>query len=170
MLPPGLSVPIFIVQHMPPVFTKSLATHLASVSKVPVVEASNGEIAKPGHVYIAPGGKQMKFVKKGVAIEVVVTDDPPLGACKPSVDYLLNAAGEITGGNTLALILTGMGSDGLAGCRKLAAKGAHVIAQSGETCVVYGMPRQIVDNGLATEIIPLHGIASRVVEILKGKR
>ena len=168
MLPLGLPVPIFIVQHMPPVFTKSMANHLASISKVPVFEATHGEIAKPGHVYIAPGGKQMKMVKKGVAFEIVVNDDAALGSCKPSVDYLLNAAAEVTGSNTLALILTGMGSDGLAGCRKLGAMGAHVLAQSGETCVVYGMPRQIVDNGLANEIIPLQGIASRLVELLKG--
>lgn len=170
ILPLGLSVPIFIVQHMPPVFTKSMASHLASISKVPVVEAAHGEIAKPGHVYIAPGGKQMKMVKKGVAFEIVVNDDAALGSCKPSVDYLLNAAAEVTGSNTLALILTGMGSDGLEGCRRLGAMGAHVLAQSGETCVVYGMPRQIVDNGLANEIIPLQGIASRLVELLQGIR
>jgi two-component system chemotaxis response regulator CheB len=170
LLPVGLPVPIFIVQHMPPVFTKSMANHLASISKVPVGEATHGEVAKPGHVYIAPGGKQMKLVRKGVVFEIVVNDDPALGACKPSVDYLLNSAAEVTGGSTLTLILTGMGSDGLAGCRKLGAMGAHVLAQSGETCVVYGMPRQIVDNGLANEIIPLNGIAARLVELLKGKR
>lgn len=170
MLPPGLPVPIFIVQHMPPVFTKSMANHLGSISKVPVVEATHGEIAKPGHVYIAPGGKQMKMARKGVSFEIIVNDDPALGACKPSVDYMLNTAAEVTGGSTLAMILTGMGSDGLAGCRRLSALGAHVLAQSGETCVVYGMPRQIVDNGLANEIIPLQGIASRLVELLKGIR
>ena len=168
MLPLGLPVPIFIVQHMPPVFTKSMANHLASISKVPVAEAAHGEVAKPGHVYIAPGGKQMKMVRKGRTLEIVVNDDPALGVCKPSVDYLLNAAAEVTGSNTLSLIMTGMGSDGLAGCRKLGAIGGHVLAQSGETCVVYGMPRQIVDNGLANEIIPLQGIASRVVELLNG--
>lgn len=169
-LPKTFPVPIFIVQHMPPVFTKSMANHLASISKVPVVEASNGEVAKPGHVYVAPGGKQMKVVRKGVTLEIVVNNDPPVGACKPSVDYMLNTAAEVSGANTLTLILTGMGSDGLAGCRKLRAMGAHVLAQSEETCVVYGMPRQIVDNGLANEILPLNGIAPRLVEILKGSR
>jgi two-component system chemotaxis response regulator CheB len=167
-LPRGLPVPIFIVQHMPPVFTKSMAFHLSQSTPFPVVEAVDGTFAQPGTVYIAPGGRQMKVSKVNGKFEISITDDPPVNSCKPSVDYLFDSVALECQGNALAMILTGMGNDGLAGCTKLHSKGAHIIAQSAETCVVYGMPRQIVEKNLADEIVPLPDIAQRLCQLLKG--
>lgn len=165
-LPSNIPVPIFIVQHMPPIFTKSLAEHLDRTSSISVCEATHGEIAVEGKVYIAPGGKQMKIEKEPTGLRVIITDDPPIGSCKPSVDYLFNSIESQIGGNAIGIILTGMGNDGLEGCRRLAKHGTHIIAQSAETCVVYGMPRQVVENNLATEILPLNDIASRLSQLL----
>lgn len=167
-LPRGLPIPIFVVQHMPPVFTKSMAIHLAQSTPFPVVEATNGCIAQPGTVYVAPGGRQMRISKTNGKFEISITDDPAVNSCKPSVDYLFESIAEECSGSVLAMILTGMGNDGLAGCTKLSAVGAHIIAQSAETCVVYGMPRQIVENNLADEIVPLPDIANRLCQLLKG--
>ncbi|MCU0710684.1 MAG: chemotaxis-specific protein-glutamate methyltransferase CheB [Pirellula sp.] len=167
-LPRGLPVPIFIVQHMPPVFTKSMAFHLSQSTSFPVIEATDGTLAQPGSVYVAPGGRQMKIAKINNRLEISVTDDPAVNSCKPSVDYLFDSVASECQGNVLAMILTGMGNDGLAGCKKLHAQGAHIIAQSAETCVVYGMPRQIVEKNLADEIVPLPEIAQRLCQLLKG--
>jgi two-component system, chemotaxis family, protein-glutamate methylesterase/glutaminase len=168
-LPEDLAVPVFIVQHMPPLFTKSLADHLHQISKLPVAEASQGMKIAPGRVYIAPGGKQMKLHRSCGECEIVISDDPPVSGCKPSVDYLLDSVASVYGASALTLILTGMGDDGLRGCRKLFQLGATVLAQSAETCVVYGMPRHIVENKLADEVLPLDGIAARLNELLKAK-
>ena len=166
-LPVDLGVPIFIVQHMPPVFTKSLAEHLSYATKLNVSEAVDGEFAKANHIYIAPGGKQMKVERNLTNIQIRVTDDPPVGACKPSVDYLFESIGYCYGRNTLAIIMTGMGSDGLAGCKMLHARGAHILAQDEASCVVYGMPRQIAENGLAHEILALDMVAARITQLVK---
>jgi two-component system, chemotaxis family, protein-glutamate methylesterase/glutaminase len=162
-----LPVPIFIVQHMPPLFTKSLADHLSSGGRIKATEGVNGEMAEPGRIYIAPGGKQMKVERKGTQFQIVITDDPPIGACKPSVDYLFQSVDQCVGKDCLAVIMTGMGNDGLAGCKKLFASGAHILAQSADTCVVYGMPRQIAENNLAHEILPLEMIASRIQQLVR---
>ena len=165
-LPGNLPVPIFIVQHMPPVFTKSLADHLNGSGKIRVSEAVDGEIAANGKVYIAPGGKQMRIEKQLLGLQIRVTNDPPIGACKPSVDYLFNSVEGSVGGEALAIILTGMGSDGLAGCKKLHLRGARIIAQDADSCVVYGMPRQIIENNLAHEVLPLNSVAARITQLL----
>ncbi len=165
-LPASLPVPIFVVQHMPALFTKSLADHLNAASGLTVVEASHDTIATAGHVYVAPGGKQMKIERKAASLMIAINDDPPIAACKPSVDYLFSSIYSCCGGKTIATILTGMGSDGLEGCRMLRRAGAHIVAQSAESCVVYGMPRQIIDNGLYTEILPLELIAGRYIQML----
>jgi len=161
-----LPVPIFIVQHMPPVFTKSLADHLNRSGKIRVSEAIDGEIAANGQIYVAPGGKHMRVERRANGFQIQVTNDPPIGACKPSVDYLFNSVERSVGGEALAIILTGMGSDGLAGCKKLHAAGARIIAQDAESCVVYGMPRQIAENNLAHEVLSLNSIGARVTQLL----
>ncbi len=165
-LPSDLPIPIFIVQHMPPVFTKSLADHLNRIGKIRVSEAVDGELAVNGKVYLAPGGKQMRVEKQILGFQIRVTNDPPIGACKPSVDYLFNSIESCVGGDALAIILTGMGSDGLAGCKKLHARGARIIAQDADSCVVYGMPRQIVENNLAHDVLPLNSVAARITQLL----
>jgi two-component system, chemotaxis family, protein-glutamate methylesterase/glutaminase len=165
-LPGDLPVPIFIVQHMPPVFTKSLADHLNRGGKIRVAEAVDGEVAINGKVYIAPGGKHMKVEKTTLGFKIRITNDAPIGSCKPSVDYLFNSVHDCVGGEALAIILTGMGSDGLAGCKRLHTSGARILAQDADSCVVYGMPRQIAENNLAHEVLPLNAIASRITQVL----
>ncbi len=164
-LPKNIRVPIFVVQHMPPIFTKSLADHLNNQSQIEVCEASDMQLAKPGVAYIAPGGRQMKVHRTVSGMIIRVTDDPAEGACKPSVDFLFRSIADVYGGKALAVILTGMGQDGLAGTRLLSSKGACVIAQDQATSTVYGMPRQIVDNQLATDILPLSDIGPKIRDI-----
>lgn len=168
-LPSNFHLPIFIVQHMPPIFTKSLADHLNAQCKLKVCEATDMQAVEKGCIYIAPGGKQMRVQRLGLSATIRVTDDPAEGACKPSVDYLFRSVAEGYGGAAIGVILTGMGQDGLAGCRLLAAKGCRIIAQNQATSTVYGMPRQIVENQLAHDILPLDQIAPKINEIALTK-
>jgi len=155
--------PVVIVQHMPPVFTKSLADNLNKYAKLTVKEAEDGELLKNGTAYIAPGGRHMVVRKTGGGITVGLNDNPPENSCRPSVDVLFRAiASQVPSGKTLSLILTGMGADGFKGVQTLKRRGAYCIAQDEATCVVYGMPRAIVENGLADEILPLSEIARRI--------
>ncbi|MBU1453697.1 MAG: chemotaxis response regulator protein-glutamate methylesterase [Proteobacteria bacterium] len=169
MLPGDIGVPILIVQHMPPVFTKSLATSLDNKCALKVKEAEDREVIKKNTVYIAPGGKQMKLVASadGQNRQIKITDDPPENSCKPSVDYLFRSIGDYYVGRTTAVIMTGMGSDGTKGLNILSQKGARIIAQNEETCVVYGMPKAPIETGLADVIAPLNKIAE---EIMKSVR
>lgn len=165
-LPASFPTPIVIVQHMPPVFTKSLAEDLNRNCRLTVKEAVDGEPLVAGVAYIAPGGRQMKLAGKAVASSIVITDDPPERSCRPSVDYLFRSVAETYAGQTLAVILTGMGDDGTAGCRVLKRHGAQVAAQDQASCVVYGMPRQVVEAGLADVVCPLaemHDVILRAV-------
>ena len=165
-LPANFPVPIVMVQHMPPVFTKTLADELDRHSRVKVVEATHGQVIQPGTVYIAPGGKQMKLVRQGLTTSIVITDDPPQKNCKPSVDYLLRSVAEIYGGDSLTAILTGMGDDGAEGCQLLKKRGGAVMAQNEASCVVYGMPRQVVENGLADCVLPLDKIPEQLAKLV----
>jgi two-component system, chemotaxis family, protein-glutamate methylesterase/glutaminase len=163
-LPADLPTPIVIVQHMPPIFTKSMADDLDRMCKLRVREAAGGERLTAGHVYIAPGGRQMKVVRGGYGSELCVTDEPPEKNCRPSVDYLFRSLAHLYGDKVLAIILTGMGDDGALGCKLLKRNGATIIAQNEATCVVYGMPRQIVDLGLADAVLSLDGMHSLIVD------
>jgi len=142
-LPGNLGVPVLIVQHMPPVFTKSLAASLDKKCQLTVKEAENGENILPNFVYIAPGGKQMKLVAgtDGQHRRIKITDDPPENSCKPSVDYLFRSVGDYYVGRTTAVIMTGMGSDGTKGLGILKDKAAYIIGQDESSCIVYGMPK-----------------------------
>jgi two-component system, chemotaxis family, protein-glutamate methylesterase/glutaminase len=165
-LPASFPTPIVIVQHMPPVFTKSLADDLNRNCQLTVKEAVDGEPLVAGVVYIAPGGRQMKLAGSAAAPSVVVTDDPPERSCRPSVDYMFRSVADTFGGQTLAVILTGMGDDGTAGCRVLKRQGAQIAVQDQSSCVVYGMPRQVVEAGLADVVCPLadmHDVILRAV-------
>ncbi len=161
-LPSGLSVPVLIVQHMPPLFTKSLAEDLDRKSEIHVCEASDQMKPKAGNVYIAPGGSHMKIVTVAGEPTIRITDDPPEQSCRPSVDYLFRSACEVYGGALVGAILTGMGEDGTRGCRLLKERGSVVIAQNEATCVVYGMPRKVVEEELADAVVPLDAIASEL--------
>lgn len=161
-LPAQLPVPIFIVQHMPPIFTKSLADSLNAKSALNVVEASNDELVQPGNVYIAPGGKQMKVVKDQSQHRIQITDDEPENSCKPAVDYLFRSMATAFNGNVLAAIMTGMGYDGYLGCIDIKDAGGHIIAQSEESCTVFGMPRKPVEENIADEVVALNDIAENI--------
>jgi two-component system chemotaxis response regulator CheB len=169
MLPGNLGVPIVIVQHMPPVFTKSLATSLNAKCALTVKEAEDREDLLDNTVYIAPGGKQMKLTASadGRNRQIKITNDPPENSCKPSADYLFRSVGDYYVGRTTAVIMTGMGSDGTKGLEILKQKGAMVIAQNEETCVVFGMPKKPIESGLADVIAPLNKLADEIVKSVR---
>lgn len=169
LLPGDLGVPVVIVQHMPPVFTKSLAASLDAKCALTVKEAQEAEPIQPNTVYIAPGGKQMKLVASadGKNRIIKITNDPPENSCKPSVDYLFRSVGDYYVGRTTAVIMTGMGSDGTKALQLLKQKGALIIAQNEATCVVYGMPKAPIEQGLADVIAPLNKIADEITKSVR---
>ena len=146
-LPPDLAAPVLIVQHMPPKFTKSLADDLNNRCRLAVSEAVNGQPVQAGNILIAPGGHQMKVERIDGALIARVPDDPPENNCKPSVDYLFRSVAYSCGRNSLAVVMTGMGSDGALGCRLLKRNGAAIITQDEATCGVYGMPKRAGNPG-----------------------
>jgi two-component system chemotaxis response regulator CheB len=161
--------PVLITQHMPATFTAILAEHLARVIKRPVREASDGEEVNAGTVYIAPGGKHMKVARRdGIAV-TVLEDGPLVNFCKPAVDPLFTSAAAVWGYKVMALVLTGMGSDGLAGAKAIIAAGGHVMAQDEATSVVWGMPGQVTQAGLCSAVLPLSDIASTLSRLF-GER
>ncbi len=168
-LPGDLGVPVLIVQHMPPVFTKSLAASLDKKCQLTVKEAENGENILPNVVYIAPGGKQMKLVAgtDGQHRRIQITDDPPENSCKPSVDYLFRSVGDYYVGRTTAVIMTGMGSDGTKGLAVLKDKSAYIIGQDESSCIVYGMPKAPAELGYLDVVAPLGKIAEEIIKSVK---
>lgn len=169
MLPGDIGVPIVIVQHMPPVFTKSLANSLDAKCALTVKEAQDGEAIQANVAYIAPGGKQMKLVAStdGSNRLIKITNDPPENSCKPSADYLFRSVADYYVGRTTAVIMTGMGSDGTKGLQILKQKGAFIIGQNEESCVVYGMPKAPAELGLTDVIAPLDRIAGEIIKSVK---
>jgi len=169
MLPGDLGVPIVIVQHMPPVFTKSLANSLNAKCSLLVKEAQDGEPLQANVAYIAPGGKQMKLAAStdGTNRLIKITNDPPENSCKPSADYLFRSVADYYVGRTTAVIMTGMGSDGTKGLKVLKQKGALIIGQNEESCVVYGMPKAPAELGLTDVVAPLDKIAGEIVKSVK---
>jgi two-component system, chemotaxis family, protein-glutamate methylesterase/glutaminase len=163
-------VPVLITQHMPPTFTAVLAEHLARVGKCPVREASDGEEIKAGSVYLAPGGKHMKVARRDGAAVIAIEDGPLINFCKPAVDPMFASAAEVWGNKTFALVLTGMGSDGLAGAKAIVAAGGHVFAQDEATSVVWGMPGQVTNAGLCSAVLPLPEIAGKLTRLFSGER
>jgi two-component system chemotaxis response regulator CheB len=167
-LPGDLGAPVFIVQHMPALFTKPLAASLDRKSAVRVGEAQDGTIAQPNCAYLAPGGLQMKLEagSRGEAI-LRLTDDPPENGCKPAVDYLFRSAALQFPGRSVAAILTGMGNDGTAGLRMLKRGGCCSIAQDEASCVVFGMPKEAIAAGLIDTVAPLDRIAAAIVRSVR---
>ncbi|MCP4118164.1 MAG: chemotaxis response regulator protein-glutamate methylesterase [Desulfobacteraceae bacterium] len=168
MLSPKLNVPVLVVQHMPPLFTQSLAKSLDAKCQLTVKEATNGEPLLPNTVYIAPGGKQMKIVAgaDGKTRNIKITDDPPENSCKPSVDYLFRSIAEHYVGRATGVIMTGMGSDGTLGLAQMKKNGSLIIAQDKESCTVYGMPKEPIESGLADIVAPLDKIAEKITKTI----
>lgn len=163
-LPAGLGVPLLIAQHMPPVFTESLARNLDRRCAIRVKEAVDGEKIVPDTAYIAPGGKQMKVandVFKNAKI-IRITNDPPENGCAPSADYLFRSVAEHFGGNATGVIMTGMGSDGTMGLQQMKEKGAFIIAQDEASSVVYGMAKKPVEMGIVNRVVPLDHISEQI--------
>jgi len=170
-IPRDIGVPILVVQHMPPIFTKSLAESLDAKCALSVREAIHGESPQPNTVYIAPGGRQMRLGAGADHRPILeLTDDPPENNCRPAVDYLFRSAANRFPGRSMAVILTGMGNDGTLGLRLLKRHGCFVIAQDEASCVVYGMPKSAVDAGVVDVALPLGSIASRIAAVVKGGR
>lgn len=162
--------PVLITQHMPPTFTTILAEHLARSSRRPAAEAVDGEVVKPGRIYLAPGGRHMKVVRHGTDTVIALDDGPPVNFCKPAVDPLFTSAIDVWQGGTLAVILTGMGSDGMRGGKDIVAAGGSVIAQDEATSVVWGMPGAAANAGICAAILPLNQIAPKLVQLFSGVR
>lgn len=168
-LPRDLPCGVVVVQHMPAGFTKSLAERLDSMSGVSVKEAEDHDIIRAGHVYIAPGNYHMTVRSSGGIPKISLNQDPPLGSHRPAVDILFDSL--VPFGNQLvSVILTGMGSDGAAGMQKIKQAGGYIIAESEATAVVYGMPKAVVDLGIADEVLPVQQVASAIVKAVKNKR
>ncbi len=168
-IPGNIGVPILLVQHMPPIFTKSLADSLSAKCALRVCEASHNEPAAPNTVYIAPGGKQMRLAPgQGNSKIIEITDDPPENNCKPAVDYLFRSVANKFPGRSMAVILTGMGSDGTLGLRLLKRNGCRIIAQDQASCVVFGMPKAAIEAGIVDVVLPIDAIASKITTTVHG--
>lgn len=161
----NVDVPIIITQHMPATFTKILAQHIEQHTGVQTFEGENGMKIENGKAYVAPGGQHMTFVRKDGAIEILLNDGPPENFCKPSVDPMLRSAIGIWGPKFLTVILTGMGHDGLNGCKAVVEGGGRVVAQDQETSVVWGMPGAVAINKLCTAVLPLPDIGPYVRQV-----
>ena len=162
--------PVLITQHMPPTFTTLLAEPLARSSKRPAHEAIDGEVVKPGTIYLAPGGRHMRVVRHGADVAIALDDGPPVNFCKPAVDPLFTSATEVWQTGTFAAVLTGMGSDGMRGGKEIVAAGGNVIAQDEATSVVWGMPGAAAHAGICSAILPLNQIAPKIVRLFAGDR
>lgn len=165
-VPQQMRLPIVIAQHMPRMFTESMAERLDGLCPLPVQLADDGMSLSRGHVYVAPGGQHTRVVKTGLAQWTLrVGDEPRQALYKPSVDVLIDSAAEAMGPRTLAIILTGMGNDGYQGARKLRARGGTVLAQDQGSCVVYGMPKAVTEQGIAAASLNPQQLASVIAHL-----
>jgi len=164
-LPSTFPLPILIVQHMPPLFTRLLAERLNSTCQLSVEEGSQGCLVEPGKIVIAPGDFHMKVAATGGQIRVYLDQSPPQNFCRPAVDALFTSVGEVYGGGALAVILTGMGQDGLRGASTLKAQGASIFAQDEASSVVWGMPGAVVIAGIADRVLSLDDVVPEILRI-----
>ena len=162
--------PLLITQHMPPTFTTVLAEHLSRVGGRGAHEAEDGEPVLAGGIYVAPGGKHMRVVRDRDGIRIAIGDDAPINFCRPSVDPLFSSAAHVWGSSALAIVLTGMGSDGTKGAADIVAAGGSVIAQDEASSVVWGMPRSVAQAGLCSAVLGLDDIAPKIIRLFSGAR
>ena len=164
-IPGDFSVPIILVQHMPKAFTGSFAERLSSLSRIKVLEASGGEIIKPGNAYLSPGDKHLTLVKDlREGYKISLSTEPEDLINRPSVSVMMESVAKLYPGRALGVILTGMGSDGLTGMKKIKESGGRTIAQDEATCVVYGMPKAVIDAGVADSILPIYKISDQIIK------
>ncbi len=161
-LPRNLPVPLLVVQHMPPVFTRILAERLASKSQIEVVEAAAGTEPLPGKAYIAPGDFHLTVERTAAGVCLATNQGTHENSCRPSADCLFRAAAEVYGEHVLAVVMTGMGQDGLRGCQRIYAGGGQIIIQDEASSVVWGMPGAVAKAGLADAVLPLDALAGEI--------
>lgn len=162
-IPKGLHAPVVIVQHMPKNFTAFLADRLNSRCALTVREAEDGVVLTPGDAWIAPGDLHIKVRQKGISTQIVTDDGPLVNSCRPSVDVLFRSVAQCFNSSALAVVLTGMGQDGLEGCRAIAAAGGRIVVQDQDTSVVWGMPGHVANDGLADAVLPCSDIGPEIV-------
>ena len=166
MLPKNLDAGVVLVQHMPAGFTASLAARLNEISDIKVKEGAEGDVIQKGCVYIAPGGKHIRVVRKGTDYVLKLSEEPPIDGLRPCANVMYKSLVESNYDEITCVVLTGMGADGTEGIKALSAgkKKIHVIAQDEESCVVYGMPKAIAQTGLVDEVVPLNKIAETITK------
>ena len=166
-LPGDLPAAVVVVQHMPPMFTKSLADRLNQASAIEVREAKDGDKIGPGLVLLAPGGYHMKVCQDST---VKMDQDPPVCGVRPAVDVLMEAAAQVFRSSVLGVVLTGMGSDGTKGAANIKAAGGQVIVEDESTCSIYGMPKSVVDAGYASKVVPLNKMDQEIAAMCSSGR
>lgn len=167
-LPATFHLPVLIVQHMPPVFTQALAERFNSLGPLHCVEAIDGQVIEPGCVYIAPGGKHMEVKRDTNGRRRIATHEgPPENSCRPAVDVLFRSIAEHYGATTLAVVLTGMGQDGLRGCRNIHEKHGNIVVQDEVSSVVWGMPGHVAHDGIADAIVPLDQVSLEITRRIR---
>ena len=169
-LPADLPVPVLVVQHMPPVFTRILAERLDRTSPLAAGEAAPGEPVVAGRLYLAPGGRHLAVESRSGGVAVVLGDGPPENSCRPAADVLFRSAAQVYGAGTLAVVMTGMGSDGLRGAGAVRQAGGSVVVQSPETAVVASMPAAVMEAGIADAVVPLGELAGELVRRVRRGR
>lgn len=168
--PADFPVPIVLVQHMPPMFTRLLAERLSAQFPIQFEEGRSGGSLQPGHAWIAPGDFHMITVRDELQTRVLLHQDPPENSCRPAADVLFRSVAQAFGPATLAVVLTGMGQDGLRGCEAIKAAGGQVLAQDEATSVVWGMPGFVARAGLADRVLPLGQMAGEIVRRVRTGR
>lgn len=169
-LPANFPAPILIVQHMPPIFTRLLAERLAAQSLLSIAEGAEGDILRPGQVWLAPGGLHMALERQGTQVRLRLNQNPPENSCRPAVDVLFRSVAEIYRANTLAVVMTGMGNDGLKGCEAIRRAGGQILVQDESSSVVWGMPGFVVKAGLADGQIALTQLAGEILTRVRTAR
>jgi two-component system chemotaxis response regulator CheB len=162
VLPANFPVPLVVVQHMPPLFTRMLADRLDKRSQLRIHEGAQGDVLMPGHVFIAPGDFHMRVVREDTTVRLTINQEPPQNSCRPAVDVLFESVARTYGANVLAVVLTDMGSDGVRGAQHIREAGGRVLVQDEATSVVWGMPGQVAAAGLAEGIFPLKDMAKEI--------
>lgn len=169
-IPHDFPAAILIVQHMPPAFTRFLAQRLTGLCQLPVEEAEEGSALKPGLILVAPGGHHLVVQGRDPQTKMHITQDPPENSCRPSVDVLFRSVAQTFSGRALAVVLTGMGQDGLRGCEALASAGGEIVVQDEATSVVWGMPGFVARGGLADSVLPISEVGPHIVRRVLARR
>ena len=169
-IPKDCPVPIVIVQHMPPVFTKCLAERLMAKAQIPIHEGQPGDVVVPGQAWIAPGDFHMLVERQGTKVVLATNQDPPENSCRPAVDVMFRSVAKVYGNAVLAVVLTGMGQDGMRGAEVIREAGGQVLVQDEASSVVWGMPGAVAQAGLAHSIIPLSQVSSEIMRKVRASQ